>query len=221
MNANYLILILSLWYVNSTAQKADFIVTTTFDTIHVDKITLTDFKIKTKTAEKKKSYQMEEVISYYVSDENIHYERVLNPSEKKELPKVDRYDYKRLESLHVEEYKNRIKYKFFQRLTDGKVKLFCEVLKEAYYDLPSQPTAFIAEKKVYYIAIYDAKLELIKFQGEFELNDELYEILKEYLHGNDKIQSKLESLHDAVPRAKEKQIIALINAYNSWVKSTP
>jgi hypothetical protein len=212
---------MSFWYVNSTAQKTDFMVTTSFDTIQVDKITLTDFKVKTKTAEKKKNYQMEEVISYYVSEEKMHYERVLNPSEKKEIPKVDRYDYKRIESVHVEEYKNRIKYKFFQRLTDGKVKLFCEVLKEAYYDLPNQSTAFIAEKKVYYIAIYDAKLELIKFQGEFELNDELYQILKEYLHGNDKIQSKLESLHDSVPRANKKQIIALINAYNRWVKSTP
>jgi len=166
---------------------------------------------------------MEEVISYYVSEEKMHYERVLNPSEKKELPKVDRYDYKRLESVHVEEYKNRIKYKFFQRLTDGKVKLFCEVLKEAVVGsgMPYQPHYEVEENQVYYLSIYDAKLELIKFQGEFELNDELYEILKEYLHGNDKIQSKLESLHDAVPRAKEKQIIALINAYNSWVKSTP
>jgi hypothetical protein len=56
MNANYLILILSLWYLNSSAQKADFIVTTSFDTIQVDKITLTDFKVKTKTAEEKKNY---------------------------------------------------------------------------------------------------------------------------------------------------------------------
>lgn len=223
MSVKYLIFMMSFWYVNSTAQKSDFIVTTAFDTIHVDKITLTDFKVKTKTAEKKKNYTIEEVISYYVSDENSHYERVRNPTEKKELPKVNRYDYKRLESVHIEEYNNRIKYKFFQRLTDGKVKLFCEVLKEAAVGagMPYQPSYYVEENQVYYLSIYDAKLELIKFKGEFELNDELYEILKEYLHGNDKIQSKLESLHGAVPRANKKQIVALINAYNVWVKSRP
>ena len=37
------------------AQTSDFIVTTSNDTIYVDKITLTDFEIKTKKAKKKKN----------------------------------------------------------------------------------------------------------------------------------------------------------------------
>ena len=222
MNINYLIVIVSLLCLSSAAQKSDFIVTSTYDTIYVDKITLTDFKVKTKTAEKRKNYSVEDVISYYVSEENKHFERVLNRSEKKVFKDADRYDYKRIEGLHIEDYENRIKYKFFQRLTDGKVKLFCEILEEGgtvTTGLPYSSGVLIYETNVYYLSISNTKLERIKYSGKFELNDEVYDILKVYLHGNDKIQSKLESLRDAVPPANEKQIIALINAYNVWIKS--
>lgn len=57
-----LITILICSYCN--AQTSDFIVTTSQDTIYVDKINLTDFEVKTKTADKKKKYQVDDIISY-------------------------------------------------------------------------------------------------------------------------------------------------------------
>ena len=130
------------------AQKSDFIVTTSFDTIYVDKINLTDFNIKTKTADKKKTYNKDAIISYYNFSEKKYYERITNQIEKKEFKESDRYDYKRMENLHIEEYENRLKYKFIQRLTEGKIKLFCEVLKEAYAGsgMPGGPNYFPASQ---------------------------------------------------------------------------
>lgn len=215
------------------AQKSDFIVTTSFDTIFVDKINLTDFKIKTKTADKKKTYNKDAIISYYNFSEKNYYERITNQIEKKEFKESDRYDYKRMENLHIEEYENRIKYKFIQRLTEGKIKLFCEVLKEAYAGsgMPGGPNYFPAsqyENKIYYIATYDSKLELINNKAELklfnnsvdlELNNEVYQILRIYLYGNNEIRSKLDNLYTSKPIANEKQIIDLINDFNIWVKS--
>ena len=65
---------------------------------------------------------------------------------------------------------NRIKYKFIQRLTVGKVKLFCEVFKQTGSGIgtPGQlgsVPSYYSEDKIYYISIYDSKLEtnFIKF----------------------------------------------------------
>jgi len=216
------------------AQTSDFIVTTTLDTIYVDKINLTDFEVKIKTADKKKKYQVDDIISYYLSKENKYYERI--PLEKKELKAPDKYDYKRNEDFYLENYKNSIKYKFIQRLTVGKVKLFSEViLDDGGFGSPGPgtmgaPRTMGASHKteIYYISIYDSKLELINDKAEFklfdfskglELNEGVYEILKIYLYGNNEITAKLNQLFMSKPKAKAKQIIDLINEYNAWVKS--
>jgi hypothetical protein len=233
MNIKYLVLITLVMYLKSNAQKSDFIVTTSFDTIYVDKITLADFKVKTKTADKKKNYNNEEIISYYLFSENKHYERIANQIEKKEPKVSDRYDYKSLENSYIEEYDNRIKYKFIQRLTSGKVKLFCEDLKQTYAGTgtpgsPNYTPASHYDNKNYYISIYDSKLEpiiketnikLFDFSHGLTLNKEVYEVLKQYLYGNSEIIIKMDNLYTTKPIAKEKQIIDLINEYNIWVKS--
>ena len=59
------------------AQTSDFIVTTSNDTIYVDKITLTDFEIKTKKAKKKKKYNLDIINSFYLSKEKKYFERIL------------------------------------------------------------------------------------------------------------------------------------------------
>jgi hypothetical protein len=213
------------------AQTSDFIVSASQDTIYVDKINVTDFEVKTKTSDKKKKYNIDEIISYYISEENKHYERIA--PEKKEVKEPDKYD-RRNENLYSEEYESRIKYKFIQRLTEGKIKLFAEVFRGAspVTGAPGQP-GFIPsapnENKIYYISIYDSRLELIKnkaglkifdFSKGLELNKEVYEILKIYLYGNNEINVKLNNLFISKPIAKEKQIIDLINEYNIWAKST-
>ncbi|MGL2964238.1 hypothetical protein ACSVH2_10510 [Flavobacterium sp. RSB2_4_14] len=220
-------------YLKNYSQSSDFIVTKSYDTIYVDKIELTDYNVKTKKANQKKKYNIEEIISYYIANKKKYYERITNQIEKKELKDSDRYDYKRMENLYIEEYDNRIKYKFIQRLTIGKVKLFCEDLKQTYTGsgtpgTPNYTPASHNDDKNYYISIYDSKLEpinkesdinLFDFSQGLTLNKEVYEILKLYLYGNKDIDIKLDTLFSSKPIAKEKQIIDLINEYNLWVKS--
>lgn len=225
----YIVLITLLLYLNSTAQKSDFIVTTSFDTIYVDKINLTDFKVKTMTSHKKKNYNIDEIISYFDFLENKYFERITNQIEKKEFKESDRYDYKRMENLHIEQYKNSIKYKYIQRLTVGKIKLLVDVIFEDGGAIAGQLGYMPSKKnKTYYIAINDSKLELINNSADFklfdfnkglELNNEVYQILKIYLYGNKEINLKLDYLFASKPIAKEIQIIDLINEYNSWAKS--
>lgn len=220
-------------YLKNYSQSSDFIVTSVYDTIYVDRIDLTDFKVKTKKSNQKKKYNIEEIVSYFISKENKYYERITNQSEKKELKELDRYDYKRMENLHIEEYDNRIKYKFIQRLTVGKVKLFCEEKKQTFLGsgIPGNPNYTPTsqyEVKNYFISINDSKLELINYKPrlkfiknslELELNLEVYEILKIYLYGNNEITNKLYNLFVIKPIANEKQIIDLINEYNIWAKT--
>lgn len=200
------------------AQTSDFIVTTSNDTIYVDKITLTDFEIKTKKAKKKKKYNLDLINSFYLSKEKKYFERIL--LEKKEIKDTDKYDYRRNENLYLEEYQSRIKYKFIERLTTGKVKLFIEILNEPALGTPNQPNFITTSKnEIYYISIYDSKLELIKTFGKLKLTKDVYELLKLYLHGDDEITKKLDQLMLLNPIANKEQIINLINEYNVKIDS--
>ena len=204
--------VLICFYCN--AQTSDFIVTTSRDTINVDKISLTDFEVKTKSAGKKKNYKIEEIASYYVFKENKYYERT--PVEKKERREPDKYDYRRNEDIHLEEYQNRIKYRFLHRLTAGKVKLFTEFIYEMGVGAPSQP-GYIApgKKDIYYISILDSKLELLSDFGPLRLDENVMEILKTYLYGNNEITKKIDRL-SLKGTTGEREIVELINEYNRW-----
>jgi hypothetical protein len=205
-------------------QKSDFVVTSTLDTIYVDKVDWTYAEVKTKTAGKKKKYTIEEIISYYIADENKYYVRV--PIEQKERKAPEKYDYKRIDNLHLEDYLSRLQYKFIQRLTIGKVNLFAEDSA----DSPGPANNPFYDKryydKRYYISVYDSKLELITYKPKLftsssglALYAEVYELLKIYLIGNSEINAKLDNLFIARPIAKEDQIVDLINEYNIWVES--
>lgn len=224
-----------------TAQTSDFIVTNSLDTIYVDKVSTTDHQVKTVINGKKNKYNIDEIISYYISKENKHYERVKNPqADKLKAKQIDRYDYRALETAHIDDYEKRIEYKFFNRLTVGRVKLFTDGL--IYNTLsssgnPPVPLSLSHNDKSYYISIYDSKLELIDYEKESKLSYDIngnfqhyyddnglkmtknvYELLKIYLNGNDEIENKLEKLFLSKPKANEEQIIDLINEYNSWVE---
>jgi hypothetical protein len=173
------------------AQKSDFIVTTAQDTIYVDKITVSDFEIKIKKYDEKKKYKVDEIISYYIAKKKEYYIRI--PIEKKEVKAPDKHDYKRNENFYLEKYENLKQYKFIQRLTEGKIKLFCEVESDYVYNELGNAYGsdfYNHENRTYYISIYDSKLEIIKnkpileffdFSKGIELNEAVYEILKIYL----------------------------------------
>lgn len=233
---HYFIVFALFIYSNCNAQTSNFIVTTSQDTIYVDEINLTDFQVKTKIGDKKKKYKIDEISSYYLSKKNEHYERVIFT--KSVVKKPDRYDYRRNEDFYIEDYDNRIKYNFFQRLTDGKVKLFTEgsantVLNSSPKSPGYMTNTFTSDDIKYYIGIDNSKLELLNednnlklpdfdltnYDGKLKLTKKVYEILKIYLYSNIEIEKKLNNLFLSKPKAKEKQIIDLINEYNIWVKS--
>lgn len=222
---NYLIVIALLIYSNCKAQKSDFIVTKSYDTIYVDKVTLTDNEVKTKTKGKKEKYNINEIIGFYDRKENKYYERVKNPfKDKIQAKKIDRYDYRELERSYIDDYEKRIEYKFFQRLTNGKVTLFTDGSIYKILNSSTGPSGFMSannyddyNNKSYYISIYDSKLELLDSTENLKLTTDVYEILKVYLYGNTEIENRLDKL--LLLNAEEKQIIELITKYNIWVKS--
>ncbi len=201
-----------------TAQISSFIVTTSHDTINVDKINLYDFEIKTKTAGKKKRYNTDEVISYYVFEENQHYQRIT--LEKKEPKPIDRYDYKRNEDLYLEQYKNRIRYKFIPRLTAGKVKLFVEAstLYTGAHTAGGSPAAapIALRNQTFYISVNDSRLEKLSDDITLKLTREVADLLKIYLYGNEKISRELNRLSALTPAPGQQEIVDLVNEYNAW-----
>ncbi len=220
LNKMTLIAILICLYCN--AQTSDFIVTTSKDTIYVDKINLTDFEVKTKTVDKKEKYKIDEIISYYIFKENKYYERI--PLDKKELKEPNKYDYRRNEDFHIEKYDNRIRYKFIRRLTSGKIKLFIEVSTAYYMSEFNSPSQLAIPAPAYknetcYISVYDSKLELLSDDGKLKLTKDVYELLKIYLYNNNKITKQLDELFISKPIANKEQIINLINEYNIWANS--
>ena len=219
LNKITLLAVLLCFYCN--AQKSDFIVTKSFDTISVEKVSVTDQEVKAVINGKKNKYTTEEIMSYYISKENKHYERVKNPqADKLKAKQIDRYDYRAIETAHIDDYEKRIEYKFFHRLTVGKVKLFKKAVPlpaSAYRHQGNFSSSY--EDVTYYISIYDSKLELIDQKQELELTTELYDLLKIYLYGYDEIDTKLEKLVLSKPKANEEQLIDLINEYNRWVET--
>lgn len=194
------------------AQITNYIVTNALDTIRVDKITVTDSKIKTMKSGKKEKYEVDQIISFYDLGENSHFERVKNPKiDKLSAKQTDRYDYRELERQHLDDYEKTLTNKFFKRLTTGKVKLFTN--GSIRHFVTSSPSASYAisttssNNKSYYISIYDSKPELIKDNEYLELNEELYELLKVYLYGNDEISKRLDKLFLSKPVAKEQQVV--------------
>jgi hypothetical protein len=91
MKINHFILISSLASFNFYGQKSDYVVTKSLDTIYVDGISITDFKVKTKLANVKKQYAIDEIKSYFIAADQKHFERVDNTFEKKEATKIDKY----------------------------------------------------------------------------------------------------------------------------------
>lgn len=192
----------------ATAQRSYFIVKKTGDTVYVEKVTLKYDVIKVKNYSEKTKYTYDEITSFYDYDKKYHYEKV-------------KFPYKKT----LEESRSEF---FLIRLTNGKVKLYLNdgiSYASSYNSLsglqtaPGLPGIISSRNSTYYIAIYDAKPELISEDEPLKLTSEVYEILKVYLYGNSEIEKKLEQLSNEKPLVKKEKIINIINEYNAWVKS--
>lgn len=195
-------------FYTATAQRSDFIVKKTGDTVYVEKVTLKYDVIKVKNYSEKAKYRYDEITSFYDYDKKCHYEKVTIP-------------YKKTLAEPRSEF-------FLIRLTKGKVKLYLNDGLSYYssYDaitgkqnVPGLPGIIAGKNSSYYIAIFDAKPELLSEDENLKLTSEVYEILKMYLYGNPEIEKKLEHLSNEKPLAKKEKIITLINDYNAWVQS--
>lgn len=208
------------------AQKSDFIVTKTNDTIYVDKIKKKNDKIIVKKDKKKTKYSSEEIQSYYLSKENEYYEKTISPFVVKDDsydPKSDRYDYRKREMSFLKEKvdNNRVSYTFLKRLTNGKVKLFSYTIKQSRGLMtPSNPNPITGSDTSYFIALYDSKPERIELDSFFgnKLKYEAYSVLRLYLNENKEILSKLNSLYQSKHKGMIKRILEIINEYNRWLE---
>ncbi len=222
----YLLILFIFSFFNINAQKSDFMVVNTNDTIYADKIKMKYGKIIVKKDKKKNKYRFDEILSYYDSKEDEHYERVISPFTvkfKASHSDSDRYDYKKREMsfLNEKENDNLNKYTFLNRLTKGKIKLFSyTVTQSGGLMTPSNPfpTAGYSNTR-YFIAIYDSKLESIDSNSFLKLDKDVYDILKIYLYENNEIKKRLDDLYLSKPKAKKEQVINLINDYNKSVES--
>ena len=195
-------------FYTATAQRSDFIVKKTGDTVYVEKVILKYDCIKVKNFNEKTKYTFDEIQSFYVSDKKCHYEKI-------------KFTYKKTSAEKRSDF-------FFIRLTNGKVKLYQNngVSYGATFNIAAGMqfgaglSPISATKNItFYIAILDAVPELLSEDAPLQLTNEVYEILKEYLYGNPEIEKKLEQHSNEKPLAKKEKIINLINEYNTWVKS--
>ena len=221
-----IILFLSIDLFSQSNENRDFIVTSTKDTIYVDKIKNKYDKIIVKKDKKRTKYSFEKIMSYYISKNNEYYEKVISPfivEEDTYDSDSDRYNYRKREMSFLKEKvsNNSINYTFLKRLTTGKVKLFSHTINQSGGLMtPSNPFPSPGYSNTsYFIAIYDSKPESIKSNNELKLKNEVYNILKIYLYGNNEIKKRLDNLFLSKPKAKKKQIVNLINDYNKWVES--
>ena len=63
-------------FYTATAQRSDFIVKKTGDTVYVEKVILKYDCIKVKNFNEKTKYTFDEIQSFYVSDKKCHYEKI-------------------------------------------------------------------------------------------------------------------------------------------------
>mgnify|MGYP006956451215 CR=1 FL=1 len=221
-----ILLFLSVQLNSQSSENRDFIVTSAKDTIYVDKIKNKYDKIIVKKDKKRTKYSFEKIMSYYVSKNSEYYEKVISPfivEQDTYDADSDRYDYRKREMsfLKGKVANNNVSYTFLRRLTTGKVKLFSHTINQS-GGLMSPTNPFPTpgySNTSYFIAIHDSKPEPITSNNELKLKNDVYNILKIYLHGNNEIKKRLDNLYLSKPKAKKKQIVNLIIDYNKWVES--
>ena len=188
----------------ANSQKNSFIVTTTNDTIYVDKVVLKEDKIKVTDNDVTKKYNYDALKSFYTAKDMKHFEKVISPPS---------------DNAYIKKVYFKNDYYFLHRLTEGKVKLFSFSVKGLVMSAasPHMSAPFSFSDDLYFISIYDSKLEPIGDHFKLKLTKEVFDILSVYLYGNDEITKELHDLYNTKPTPAKKEIIDLINKYNVWV----
>lgn len=193
---NNTIILLIFICVKSFSQNSSYVVTSSNDTIYVDKFNILNKKIKLQFNGDKKEYNYDELKGIYDS------------KKKRFLEKIS--------PLFVE-YKGPTGNTFFaERLTKGKVKIYKYLTNEAH--IPINGVGGSNSFYIYYICIEYSRPEFLCYY-EMQMSKEEYKILKLYLHSNDDIQKELETLFFSEKDKKENSIIELVNTYNIWAES--
>lgn len=198
--SRYLIILSFLFFTNSYSQSASYIITSSNDSITIDKFRILSKKIKVRKGGSREKYTYNELIGIYDSDKDTHYEKI-SPS--------------------FVEYKDPSGNTFFaERLTKGKVKIYKYLTNRSHAPISNGNGGFMGGSDSFYsyfIGIQDANPELLGY-NEIEMTKNEYKILKLYLHSNSEIQKELENLFFSEEKEKEGSVLELVNKYNQWVE---
>jgi hypothetical protein len=196
---NYYVVFTILSGLVSNAQRGDFFVNKSNDTVYVDKIKLKTNKIKIKTNGKNKNYTYNDIKSFYISKANEHYVKVEAPYNENVFDERDEI--------------------FIIRLTKkGKINFYKDNISTTFVNSSGLPMTCVYIP--YYIGINGSKPELIEGIRNKKIEADAYDLLKLYLYGNEGILNKLEKLYSSKQKNMIESIIQLIDEYNNWVKTT-
>jgi hypothetical protein len=190
--------IISLFYINLIAQKSSYVVTSTNDTVFVDKVNILNNKVKVVVDKNRSTYSYDQVMATFDFKKEKHFEKI---------------------SPAFVEYKRITGNTFFaERLTVGKVRIY-KYLTNQGRSLPigNQGSMTVANNSfyTYFIGIEGSRPELLCY-NELQLTKDDYKILKLYLHSNDNFKKELENLFFEEKKEKENSVIELVNNYNQW-----
>lgn len=196
------IIFLTLYCLKSFSQNSSYAITSSNDTIYVDKFNILNKKIKLTIKGIKTEYDYDELVTIY------------DFKNKRFLEKISPifFEYKQLSGNVF----------FAERLTEGKVKIYKYLTNEAH--IPINAIAGSTNKGTnigsnsfnsYFIGLDGSKPEFLCYY-ELQMSKNEYKLLKLYLHSNENIQKDIEELFFSEIEKKEKSVIDLVNKYNLW-----
>jgi hypothetical protein len=196
------IIFLTLYCLKSFSQNSSYAITSSNDTIYVDKFNILNKKIKLTIKGIKTEYDYDELVTIY------------DFKNKRFLEKISPifFEFKQLSGNVF----------FAERLTEGKVKIYKYLTNEAH--IPINAIAGSANKGTnigsnsfnsYFIGLDGTKPEFLCYY-ELQMSKNEYKLLKLYLHSNENIQKDIEELFFSEIEKKEKSVIELVNKYNLW-----
>jgi hypothetical protein len=196
----YIIILSFLFLSYSYSQSSSYIITSSNDTIKIDKFNILNKKIKIKKNGSREKYTYKELIAIYDSEKDKYYEKISPP-------------YIEYESSSGNTF-------FAERLTIGKVIIYKYLTNQSHAPISNGNGDLISGSNnfySYFIGIQDAHPELLGY-NEIQMTKNEFKLLKLYLHSNSEIQEELESLFFSEEKEKENSVLELVNKYNQWAE---
>ena len=198
--SRYIIILSFLFFTYSYSQSSSYIITSSNDTIRIDKYNILNKKVKIKKNGSKEKYTYKELIGIYDSKKGKYYEKISPPYIEYEGPSGNTF--------------------FAERLTIGKVKIYKYLTNQSHAPITNGNGGFTNGSNSFYsyfIGIQDANPEILGY-NEIQMTKNEYKLLKLYLHSNSEIQKELESLFFSEDKEKENSVLELVNKYNKWAE---